>query len=110
MGITKYGFMNEITGILVFTQNKVLEHKKHDGKCSEDRYCYWTTARFPNRILDNLNAESRLYFAIDKQVKGYFIISTFHDGELRFCSENWVEIENGEILVPSQGWRYYLHD
>lgn len=102
--------MSKITGILVFTQKDVLEHKIRDGKCSEDRYCYWTTKRFPTRFLDDLNAESRLYFAIDKQVKGYFVITQFYDQELRFCSEDWVSVENGEILKPSQGWRYYLHN
>lgn len=101
--------MNEITGILVFTNEKVLEHKKRDGKCSEHKYCYWSTKRFPNKFLDDLTAESRLYFAVDKQVKGYFIITGFYDDELRFCSEDWVPIENGEMLVPSQGWRYYIH-
>ncbi|MCK4665836.1 hypothetical protein KAU33_03760 [Candidatus Dependentiae bacterium] len=101
--------MNEATGILVFTQQSVLDHKLRDGKCSEDRYCYWTTKRFPNRFLDDVTAEARLYFAIDKQVKGYFVITGLYEEELRFCAEDWNPIENGEILVPSQGWRYYMH-
>jgi len=101
--------MNRTTGILVFTQQSVLDHKLRDGKCSENRYCYWTTKRFPTKFLGDIEAEHRLYFAINKQVKGYFIINGLFDQELRFCAENWFPIENGEILKSSQGWRYYLH-
>ena len=31
-------------------------------------------------------------------------------GEFHFDSETWTPIEDGEILKPSQGFRYYLHD
>ena len=96
-------------GILVFTQQNVLNHKLQDGKCSDNRYCYWTTKRFPTRFLDDLEGEHRLYFAIDKQVKGYFLVTGLYDQELRFCAENWVPIDSGETLKPSQGWRYYMH-
>ena len=102
--------MKRVNGILVFTQQTVLDHKLEDGKCSENRYCYWTTKRFPTRFLKEPNSESRLYFAIKNQVKGYFVIERLLKDELQFCAETWVPIENGEILKPSQGWRYYLHD
>ena len=96
-------------GILVFTQQSVLDHKLKFGRGSGYRYCYWTTKRFPNRFLDDLEGEHRLYFAINKQVKGYFLVTGLYDQELRFFGEDWVPIENGEILKSSQGWRYYMH-
>ena len=97
----------ENIGILVFTNQKVLEHKKRDGKLSEGNYCYWKTSRFPKRFLENPNAEKRIYFAVKGQVKGYFIIHSCEEGELQFFSESWTEIKNGEKLKPSWGWRYY---
>ena len=96
-------------GILVFTQQDILDHKLKFGRGSGYRYCYWNTKRFPNRFLDDLEGEHRLYIAINKQVKGYFLVTGLYDQELRFFGEDWVPIENGEILKSSQGWRYYMH-
>lgn len=92
-------------GILIFTNKEVLEHKKRDGKGSEGNYCYWETSKIPKRFSDEKNFA--IYFALEGQVKGYFICDYFDDIELQFDSESWVEIKNGEILKPSQGWRYY---
>ena len=108
--------MNKV-GILVFTSQDVLEHKRKDGLKSRYRYCFWETARYPKRFdesfLEN-EKEKRIYFAVNKQVKGYFVI---HDVEiscnkylLHFYSGSYHRIENGEILKSSQGWRYYLHE
>ena len=104
--------MTKAIGILVFTNQAVLEHKKKDGKLSDNRYCGWKTSRFPNKFESfEHDTEYRLYFAVKGQVKGYFIIDDyFVADELHFQSESWKPIENGEILKPSQGWRYYLHD
>ena len=101
--------MSGIIGILIFTNQKVLEHKLRDGKQSDNAYCFWEMGRFPKRILESqAGDEVRLYMAIKGQVKGYFII---HDccGDLEFYSESWTEIKNGEQLKPSQGFRYYVH-
>lgn len=104
-----------INGILVFTTFDVLEHKQRDGLMKEDNYCYWDTRRFPTK-LGNHRDERRLYMAVNGQVKGYFIIESLTNGDepgvcrIIFHSESWVEIANGEQLVPSQGWRYYIHE
>jgi len=97
-------------GILVFTDEVTLEHKKRDGKKSDDRYCFWDTARFPKRF-DN-QREFCLYMAIKGKVRGYFMIFDVEDGETRqfallFHSDSWKEIKDGEQLKASQGWRYY---
>lgn len=92
-----------MTGILVFTSEEVMIHKLSDGKRSEGRYCFWTLARMPLQEID------RLYFAIRGQVKGYFKIHEIAkaDKELRFYSESWIPIPDGETLEANRGWRYY---
>ena len=102
--------MVDKVGILVFTSQEVLEHKKRDGKGSEGNVCYWETSKPPKRFKDKPCAEARIYFAVRGQVKGYFIVDFKYASPLYFYSESWTPIENGEILKPSQGWRYYLHD
>lgn len=117
-------------GILIFTNQQVLLHKLKDGKKSEDEYCYWETNKMPTRFVETLNLEKSprityeenfryriikpfpLYFAIKGQVKGYFMIEKIEQGEMKdywliFYSESWHPIKDGEILKPSQGWRYY---
>ncbi len=89
-----------MVGILVFTSKEVLNHKLKDGLEAEGNYCYWTISREPKQEID------KIYFAIKGQVKGYFDCH-MAVGELRFFSEDWHEIKNGEILKASQGWRYY---
>ena len=106
-------------GILVFVSQETLEHKINDGKQCESRSCYWNTARFPKQFLQNPSFEHRLYFAVGGQVKGYFTLfdidcmqKTCMSGPffLLFYSESWVPIENGPVLKPSQGWRYFSHE
>lgn len=100
-------------GILVFTNQKVLDHKLRDGKNSENRWCFWEMKRFPKKIkeMTDYEEEIRLYFAIKGKVKGYFIIHDLDDGAgtLDFYSESWHPIKDGEQLKPSQGFRYYNH-
>jgi hypothetical protein len=102
-------------GILVFTTAEILEHKKRDGMLKNDNYCFWDTRRFPVQLANHRD-ERRIYMAVNGQVKGYFIIESLSNGDephvcrIIFHSESWVEIGNGEQLVPSQGWRYYLHE
>ena len=108
--------MNKV-GILVFTSQDVLEHKRKDGLKSRYRYCFWETARYPKKFDETLSdneTEKRIYFAVNKQVRGYFVI---HDVGVRdnkhtlcFYSDSYHRIENGKILKSSQGWRYYLHE
>lgn len=100
--------LKDKVGILVFTTQEVLDHKLRDGLRSEGDYCFWETSKYPKQFEENPDAEWRLYFAIKGQVKGYFIIHDNYDN-LQFFSESWKPIKDGEILRPSQGWRYYLH-
>lgn len=113
-------------GILIFTDKWTLEHKKRDGLKSEGGGCYWETARKPKKFIkETLTIKGQdydeyiikrfpLYFAINGKIKGYFIIHEITDSEeyknkvwLEFHSESWKEIKDGEVLKPSQGWRYY---
>lgn len=60
--------------------------------------------------VDVRNLDFRIYFQVEKKIRGYFKITAFkQDGngfELRFWSDNWVEEE-----LPGkkghQGWEYY---
>ena len=96
-------------GILVLVSQETLDHKKNDGKRSEHRHCYWDTARMPVRFTNDPDAEKRLYMAVNGQVMGYFIIIT-SKSQFIFFSESWVPIEDGPVLKPSQGWRYFSHE
>ena len=101
--------MEKIVGILIFTNQEVLDHKLRDGKSSEGNYCFWEMGRFPKRIEEaEGQAEIRLYIAIKGKVKGYFIVHDW-EGDLEFYSESWHPIDDGEQLKPSQGFRYYTH-
>lgn len=146
-------------GILVFTQEDVLQHKLKDGKAKDYAYCYWEISRFPKRFDEEINSvrisksqrvgyssekilgcasyaildsakesgdevrdvrqfDLRLYLAIKGKVRGYFHITALDKDtsdnpeyhHLRFHSEDWIEVRDGEQLKPSQGWRYYLHE
>ena len=117
-------------GILIFTNKEVLEHKQQDGKKSEDDYCYWETDKLPKNFTEILDLENSerisfednyrykiikpfpIYFAIKGKIKGYFVVHKIEGGEVKahwiiFYSETWKDILDGEILKPSQGWRYY---
>lgn len=117
-------------GILVFTNEKVLQHKLRDGKKSEGEYCFWETNKLPKRFVETLNIEKSprisiednyrytlikefpIYFAIKGKVVGYFLIEKIEAGDekehwLIFHSESWKNIKDGEQLKASQGWRYY---
>ena len=122
-------------GILIFTDEMTLAHKQDDGLKSEDNYCYWGTMRPPKRFVERLQQSPRvamddsfmyelitkfpIYFAIKGKVRGYFIIDKIEAGDyddfqdkvsnfhLIFYSESWKKIKDGEVLKPSQGWRYY---
>ena len=113
--------VQESDGILVFMRPEGLEHKKRDGKTSEEAVCYWHTSKIPKKFVSRpvpdfveyLDKEFKLYVALrpEGKVFGYFNvvdIDSKHDGiELWFHSESWTPIENGEIVKPSQGWRYW---
>ena len=59
----------------------------------------------------------RLYIAIKGKVRGYFHLTAIDKDtsdspeyhRLRFHSDDWIPIENGDKLKPSQGFRYYIH-
>lgn len=96
-----------VDGILVFTTHETLIHKLQDGKSYESNYCYWEISKFPKKPVD------KLYVAVKGIVRGYFKInslkknSTTTKWEIRFHSDSWVNVQDGEELKPSQGWRYY---
>lgn len=116
-------------GILVFVNQATLEHKKRDGKKSKGCFCYWETKRVPKKFIEKLHLEEAervsyeqgryeliknfaIYFAIKGKVKGYFIVDDlkyeqYEEIWMCFNSESWHEIEEGDILKASQGWRYY---
>ena len=66
-------------------------------------------------LTDVREFDLRLYIAVKGKVRGYFGLTAIDKDEsdtpeyhkLRFHSEDWIEIKNGEELKPSQGWRYY---
>ena len=109
-------------GILVCNSQDVLDHKLHDGKKSESKYCYWTISRFPKRLLDLAMPESlgvvsepakapgsnwyddndidfpvdvdiRLYFAIKGQAVGYFICKAMGERDGKY-----------ELRFHSESW------
>jgi len=98
-------------GVLVFTSEETLQHKLNDGKQKKGCWCYWTMSKFPKQFYqdEQCKSEWRLYLAVKKQVKGYFIIHDFNSYDLEFYSETWTPIKKGDVLKPSQGWRYYTH-
>jgi len=124
-------------GILIFTKWQTIFHKQEDGKKSENNYCYWGTNKIPKRFVETLNLENSerisqednfryriikefpIYMAVNGKIAGYFMIHNIQQGDyddlndqstdywLIFYSESWKEITDGEVLKPSQGWRYY---
>lgn len=97
-----------MVGIIVFTNEEILNHKKTDGLKEIGCYCFWKMRKIPKKKID------KIYFAIKGQIKGYFkVFQTIKYEkylELRFHSESWKSIRNGKKLKPSQGWRYYKND
>jgi len=113
--------MKENIGILVCNSQKVLDHKKNDGKKSEGAYCYWEMGRFPKRILERVFPESlgavsesakapgfgyygeddigfpdfevRLYFAVKSQVLGYFVCKAMGERDGKY-----------ELRFHSESW------
>jgi hypothetical protein len=125
-----------MSDIGVYVRKEVLEHKKRDGKESDERYCYWTSTTRPN-VLDG----DRLWFASEGRWQGFFQIRraflmldgedqnhghgpsesadpmpdgidinevSLHDGmELRWHSESWHSLGNdGGPRKPFQGFTY----
>lgn len=122
--------MNLKKGILIFTDEKTLRHKQDDGYSKNDDYCFWETNKLPKKFVENLMLEKSarisfednyryeltkefpIYFAIKGKIRGYFVVHDIEQGDMKdhwliFYSESWHEIEDGEVLKPSQGWRYY---
>ena len=78
-------------------------------------------ARVPDEVYEAMmkdgqdvtDLDIRLYFAVKGQVQGYFKIMALSDikhissRELRFFSDDWIQIGNGKRIRPSQGWRYF---
>ena len=115
--------MVEIIGILVCNNQKVLDHKRNDGRKSEDAYCYWEMSRFPKRLLEIAMPETlgivseptkapgfgwydeddidfpyedlevRLYFAVKGQVLGYFVCKAMGERDGRY-----------ELRFHSESW------
>jgi hypothetical protein len=123
-----------MSDIGVYCRKEVLEHKKRDGKESDERYCYWTST-----TRADINDGDRLWFASEGRWQGFFTVKraflmldgedqnhgyspsesanpmpspvdandvTIHDGmELRFHSESWTSIDGGP-RKPFQGFTY----
>lgn len=92
--------------ILVCCPQKVLTHKKRDGKKSKGRVCYWELSRRPKKKI------KKIYFAVKGIVQGHFKVHRIEDADeavaLFFDSESWIEQSKPKPkIIPSQGWRYY---
>jgi len=124
-------------GLLVFTNRETLAHKRNDGFKESGRYVFWYGAKIPKKILDLLPEDQaeresypsdkllnevlddaidlrdydvRLYFQVEKMIRGYFkivSINVISSGfELRFWSDDWIG-EETEGKKGHQGWEYY---
>lgn len=75
---------------------------------SSDKLLYYI---LDDGAIDVKDYDIRLYFQVDGKIRGYFKISAFQYGdksyELRFWSDDWVKIKNGESKKGHQGWEYY---
>lgn len=82
--------------ILIYTTPKVLEHKKTDG------LVYWQFSRMPKHLPD------RMYFAINKQIVGYFRVADCLEAEqqIEWFSDTWVELKQPVPVKPFQGFKY----
>lgn len=108
----------------VCMSEKVLEHKKRDGRTRlhkgrfgavrevERRYCFWRMTTIPPSVKKG----SRLWIASGGVWRGYFVLdsvllkerlasSLFQGGELRFKSESWQTDERGQ-RSPFRGFTY----
>lgn len=83
--------------IVIYTNEKVLEHKKKDGNV------YWSFSRKPK----NLKTKDRFYFAIKGFVEGSFRIDYIHyDGEVDFISSTWKLLKKKIPTKVFRGFRY----
>lgn len=87
--------------IVIYTTRKVLKHKKGgDGY----QFYYWFLLHTPKRF----HVNDKVYFAIEKQVVGYFICNEFNPGEketICWNKDTWKDI----IPIPTnpfRGFRY----
>jgi len=95
----------------IYTTMRVLQHKQTDGRKSEGEEAYW---RFSRLRHFNVKAGDRLWFACEKEWKGYFIIDRLDrvpeiDGDLVevvFHSETWHADEFTMPRMPFQGFTY----
>ena len=69
------------------------------------------TGIFKDKAHDLTDFDVRLYFQVNGQVRGYFNITSFtyadKSYEIRFFSDDWHEIKDGEMKKGHQGWEYY---
>lgn len=83
--------------IVIYTNEKVLEHKRDDGAV------YWSFSRKPKKIL----LGNRLFFAVKGFVKGSFRIDYIHyDGEVDFVSSSWKALKKKIPIKAFRGFRY----
>jgi hypothetical protein len=132
------------TDIIIYTRPETLKHKKTDGP-RPNAYCFWELPNLPAKIrnvieepmdnmdrvgyhseklisdifLDNpmcvIDHNIRLYFAVNKQIVGYFpIIAIAYPGldlgpenyEFRFHSDDWKDLDEPIPTKPFQGFKY----
>jgi hypothetical protein len=100
-----------MTNIIIYTKPKTLLHKQDKLEDDPDRSdvgkYYW---QFIGRDLsDKISAGDRVYFAVEKEIKGYFIIEVVDfDGESTFiewCSSSWKDIKPISTK-PFMGFKY----
>jgi hypothetical protein len=106
-----------MTSILVYTKADTLEHKRGVKKDDPDKspvgMYYWQLTRKPKE----LRRHDRLYFAVDKQIKGSFEVEGIAQDEgeepwyLTFHSLTWTSSKIGDTYIgndvkPFQGFKY----
>lgn len=99
--------INTIKHLCIYTTKDVLNHKQIDG------YCYWQFANRP-KVIDtwenNEDLELRLYFAIEKNIVGYFVVDTFDDNnQLNFDGDTWKKIVP-IVQKQFQGFKYITRE
>ena len=98
-----------MTDIIIYTTEETLNHKKGLKEGEEDfTSFYWELSKCPKRILDDEDAEIRIYFATKGFIRGYFLVDDIDDSDgctIEWSCESWKDIK--PIPTKSfQGFKY----